>query len=154
MNQPLESDDRLARRLREAHALLAEQPSAKVRSAILLAAAQRHQDAPSAQAERAGAQAIWLRLFAWRPPLAAGAAVFAGVLAITIGLRIERDQGAVAPVSAPAASEEGGATLPAPRAKAPSLMPAPPAIDAGRSVPAPGGDSRVHRDAAVPLGAA
>ncbi|SPE19748.1 hypothetical protein SBBP1_1010007 [Burkholderiales bacterium] len=154
MNQPLEPDERVAQRLREAHALLDEQPSATVRSAILLAAARRNKEAPGARTERAGARPPWLRFFAWRPPLAAGAAIFAGVLAITIGLRVEREQGAVAPSSAPFAPGEGGAAPSAPSAKNPSLTPAPATIETGRIMRAPEGDGAVPGSVPVPLGAA
>jgi len=130
MNQPPEPDDRLAQRMRRAHELLDEQPSVKVRSAILAAAAQRPKQAPG------GGRSRWSWLLAWRPPLAAGAAIFAGVLAITIGLRVEREQGAGAPSTGPG---ETGEDQVAPGAKSPSSMPPRTTLETGRTRRAPQG---------------
>lgn len=134
MNTPLEPDDRLARRLQAAHAVLDEQPSGKTRAAILSAAAQRRKVlAAAVAAARARDRSLWDRLVAWRPPLAAGAAVCAGVLAISIGLRVEHEQGALAPPLAPAAPADGGTAPPAPEAKLRSVVPVPQKLEAGRA---------------------
>ncbi len=125
---PTPADDRLAARLREAHAALDERPSARARAAVLTAAAPN--EAPMepaafptirtpARRPRPAAPRPW---WAWRPPLAAGVAALAGVLALSIGLRVERERAQAAP--------DGAGTMePAPTNGAPvpaaALNPAP-----------------------------
>jgi hypothetical protein len=78
-----------ARRLRQAQDVLDERPAAKVRAAILEAAARRQ--APATASGTAPDRSGRARWFAWRPRFAAVGAALAGVLAISIGLRVQQE---------------------------------------------------------------
>lgn len=102
MNLPTEHDEtgrRWSQRLRQAHELLDERPSTKVRDAVLRAAAQGAAGASghAPRPVRPGPGA-W-RWLSWRPPLAAGATALVGVLAIGIGLRVQQEQQAARPAA-------------------------------------------------------
>jgi hypothetical protein len=177
MTMPTPADDHLAGRLREAHAALDERPSVRIRAAVLHAAAQ---DAPVmaiAAAPAAAGSARARRRWSWRPPVTIGATALAGVLALAIGLRAEREL-AVPPaparddvprVAAPAAPAIAAPAIPTPAIPTPAIPAAPagpvatarpsrnqrPAgpgsAGAAAPVPAPiGAGAAEQRDSAVP----
>lgn len=146
---PLPEDpavERLAQRLRAAHEVLDERPAPKVRAALLEAAARRHVPAmaqpsvarPAPQGDASG----WRRWLAWRPRLAATGAALAGVLAVSIGLRVQQEANLNRPgsVQSETAFQAHGAAVAPSRAPTAAPAVAPPMIDVRRDevlVPAP-----------------
>jgi len=161
MTMPTPDDDHLAGRLREAHAALDERPSVRIRAAVLHAAAQ---DAPVmaiAAAPASAGPARARRRWSWRPPVTIGATALAGVLALVIGLRAERELAVRPPpadgdaprVAAPAAPAIPASAIPTPAIPAAPAGPVAPARPSRNQRPAGPGSAGAAAPVPAPIGA-